>query len=593
MPKIERLQEEGDIEAIIKLLDYKKKAEVRMEAAVALGELKAEEAIDLLLERLDDEDEGVRAAAAVALGSIGDQSVIPALVNQLKDESEVARGGAAEALILFEAHAVDAVIGSLSSPDAVFRDELVHVLTEIGDPAIPSLLDTLSNPGQIVRQGANDALVAMGSSAATFLISHYTEIEKGIQGTIKAILVDMGEEAVDPLITGLGENNQMVVEMASATLVDIGQPGIQPLIIALQDESLVRQAEDVLVGIGDPAVSPLINALSTSDAQTQVGDVLIQMGGTAIDDLITKYESDPDAYQNILRPLVYGLRLADDDLRDQIQTILVGIGEEAVPEILSMAKDSNKVLVGGETFFAHSVQFGSIGTVEGVLMDGGLCEQTVESEGWIVLCQRGENYFIDKVMAVQLGGGVGVIIYNNTEGEFYPTLGEDNDAQIVSVGLTLGNGETLLESMIGEEVVLVNEDTSQVPFTLAEIGTPVIPYLIEALRDETLYTIAEDTLIMIGSSTAPALLEALQNEEASMQVEVLFIMGEINDERFHGPAIEALEHSDPLVREAAAYALARMLPEASIEPLIAKLVDEDEYVVYAVSTLWLKLACRR
>lgn len=581
VPKVEKLVEEGDTETLIKLLEYKRKAEVRAEAAAALGEMEFEDAVDPLLERLSDEDEMVRAAAAEALGKIGDQSVIPSLINQLKDESSAARSGATDGLVLFGAQAVDGLIGSLSSSDSAFRNELVGVLAKIGLPAIPSLLDALSSPVQNAKQGANDALVAMGSTGATFLVSHFSDVDKANQTTVKTILAEMGPDAVDSLIDGLADADHTIADMSHEILVEIGSPAIQSLIDALEDESTAWQVTDVLVEIGEPAVEPLINALSDPDLDVQAGDVLILMGEGALNGLIAEYEDDPETYQDILRPLTYGLRLDDEDLREKVHAILVAIGETSVPEILAMTKESNKVVVGAQTFYADDIHYSPYNTVNGQLVIGGLCEETIPSEGQIVLCQRGENYFIDKVIAAQEGGAIGVIIFNNEEGTLNATLGEDNEAQIVAVAVTMEEGETLIETAAGQEVLLVGEDTSQVPLTLAEIGTLAIPYLLEVLRNEELVSTAEDTLIEMGSLAAPEILAVFEDEGAFVQDKLIYVMGEINDERFNDTVIGALENDDSRVREEAAYALAAMLLEESIEPLIAKLVDEEAYVVGA------------
>ncbi|MBG0784809.1 MAG: HEAT repeat domain-containing protein [Anaerolineaceae bacterium] len=588
VPKIEKLQEEGDTEAIIKLLGYKRNAEVRMEAAVALGDMKEKDAIDPLLERLGDEDENVRAAAAVALGKIGDQSVISSLINQLKDESAVARDGAAQALVLFGVSAVDPLVGSLSNNAMDFRKELVHVLAEIGTPAIPSLIDALPNPLQNISGGAYDALVQMGEPAAEFLITHFTGITKGTQNTVKTILVEMGANSVPPLIDALDHRTPSIAALAGELLVEIGQPSIEPLIAALGDERVAWEVEEVLVKIGKPAVDPLIDALADPAIKEQAGDVLVFMREEAIDALISEYESNPESVEQILRPLSYGLRLGETT-RENVHAILVAIGEDAVPVILEMAKASNMVVTGDQTLFAHEILYSPFGTVKGTLINGGICEDEIPSEGQIVLCERGENKFIEKVEAVQEGGGAGVIIYNNVEDPFNPTLGDDNEAQIAAVGVTLAEGEALLQNALGEEVLLVCEDTAQVPLTLAEIGNPAIPYLLDVIRNDTLIGVAEDTFIEMGSLAAPELLSALQEEDDPVKVELLYIMGQIDDERFKTPVVQALENKTADVRAAAALALSYMAFEDSIDPLIAVLDDEDEGVVSAAKYALVKI----
>ncbi len=126
----------------------------------------------------------------------------------------------------------------------------------------------------------------------------------------------------------------------------------------------------------------------------------------------------------------------------------VEIGEAAVPYRI---RRPFYMMSSGIDLHAPSL-FSSFATVKGVLIDGGFCEDTPEAEGQIVLCQRGENYFVEKVQVVQEGGGEGVIIYNNAEGVLFATLGDDADVQIPAVSITL-RGEVLLKRH-AEEVLL-------------------------------------------------------------------------------------------------------------------------------------------
>ena len=71
--------------ALLGLLD-EKLPEVRVEAVRSLAALGDDRAVDLLLARLQDEDDRVRDAAALALGRLGDERAGEALVQALRDE---------------------------------------------------------------------------------------------------------------------------------------------------------------------------------------------------------------------------------------------------------------------------------------------------------------------------------------------------------------------------------------------------------------------------------------------------------------------------------------------------------------------------
>jgi HEAT repeat protein len=61
---------------------------VRESAAVALGRIGHEKAVDSLVKALKDKDRSVRESAAVALGRIGHEKAVDPLKNVLKEEGE-------------------------------------------------------------------------------------------------------------------------------------------------------------------------------------------------------------------------------------------------------------------------------------------------------------------------------------------------------------------------------------------------------------------------------------------------------------------------------------------------------------------------
>lgn len=84
----------------------------------------------------------------------------------------------------------------------------------------------------------------------------------------------------------------------------------------------------------------------------------------------------------------------------------------------------------------------------GALADGGLCTSSGSWSGAVVLCERGEISFFDKVMNVQDGGGVAAAIYNNEPGNFLGTLG-DNTTDIPAISLSQDDGQFLVGNKLG------------------------------------------------------------------------------------------------------------------------------------------------
>lgn len=87
--------------------------------------------------------------------------------------------------------------------------------------------------------------------------------------------------------------------------------------------------------------------------------------------------------------------------------------------------------------------------VSGPLVDGGLCSSAGAWSGLVVLCQRGDSTFADKVKNVQAGGGTAAVIYNNvtsdaTCGVFSGTLGSRVTTTIPAIALSCADGASAL-----------------------------------------------------------------------------------------------------------------------------------------------------
>jgi subtilisin family serine protease len=76
--------------------------------------------------------------------------------------------------------------------------------------------------------------------------------------------------------------------------------------------------------------------------------------------------------------------------------------------------------------------------VSGTLVDGGRCTASGSWSGKVVLCERGDISFADKVLNVLIGGGAGAVIYNNVSGGFAGTL--NGSSNIPAISISQGDG---------------------------------------------------------------------------------------------------------------------------------------------------------
>lgn len=104
----------------------------RRRAAVQLGKLKAAEAVEPLLELLNDGNDKVCGSAAVALGRIGDARALDPLVETLVDASAYVRAAAARGLgYLGDVMAADPLEGLLTDHDVNVRREAAAALAKL------------------------------------------------------------------------------------------------------------------------------------------------------------------------------------------------------------------------------------------------------------------------------------------------------------------------------------------------------------------------------------------------------------------------------------------------------------------------------
>lgn len=149
--------------------------ERRAEAARLLSELKAEKAIEPIVELLDDEAEEVRLQAALALCDLVDDhrigKALPILVKDSAWGGLATRDRVFDALIKRASRALPHLLQALEDPDLSddAKDLAIEVLAHIPDPRVPgALLSILSNPNRTLHWKARWALQRLGQTPEPF-----------------------------------------------------------------------------------------------------------------------------------------------------------------------------------------------------------------------------------------------------------------------------------------------------------------------------------------------------------------------------------------------------------------------------------------
>ena len=105
--------------------------------------------------------------------------------------------------------------------------------------------------------------------------------------------------------------------------------------------------------------------------------------------------------------------------------------------------------VGAQKFHGSNIEGAPLTDGSGGLVNGGRCATTGAFAGKVVLCERGDIAFVDKVRNVEASGGVAAVIYNNVPGGFSGTLGTGVTSTIPAISLSQEDGQQIVSTLLG------------------------------------------------------------------------------------------------------------------------------------------------
>jgi subtilisin family serine protease len=111
-------------------------------------------------------------------------------------------------------------------------------------------------------------------------------------------------------------------------------------------------------------------------------------------------------------------------------------------------RDTATLTIGEDIFYGDPIEFAPLGSAEGDLADGSKCLNSGDWGGQVVMCERGDARFIDKVLNVINGDGVAAVIYNNEPGGFLGTLGEEIPDGIPAISLSQEDGQYIVANLM-------------------------------------------------------------------------------------------------------------------------------------------------
>lgn len=298
----------GNVEKLVLALEDER-PEIRAAAADALGELRAEPAVDPLARLYEDSSETVVISAVKALSAIGNDPAASHLMLALKLEQaqvrELAASGlgslkvaaavseliplmgdvedsvacaAAKALgQIGEASASAGLANMLTMPSAELRLACAEALALTGGPDAPrGLVGALADADERVAKAASASLLALKAvsvpAALEGLRSEKAPIRRGVIVILRKLeaIPTKGADYIWYQLARVSTDNKTALDLAAVRkLVRVGEPAIETLLQAVSHkaEEIREHAFVALEYIGERAVEPAIKAAQAASGK--------------------------------------------------------------------------------------------------------------------------------------------------------------------------------------------------------------------------------------------------------------------------------------------------------------------------------------
>ncbi len=645
-PNVERLVAHQDTRGLIRALDYDRDAEVRRQAAEALGVMSDEQALAPLMFRLTDDDPTVRQAAARSLGQIGDPRAVDALTALVSEEPVELATTAIEALgAIGDAGATPTLIATLVDEDPALREVSSQALVQVGTGAVFALLRKLDETTGEIQDAVRQTLRNMGPETVNDLAAQVADRRNLERGKAALALGEIGNErAIEALVQALNSTDLHVLPSVMKALATIGEPSVDALIAALESDNtlLVRSTIDALGRIASPrAAEPLRKVAATRNAVLR--DLALQAlaripDEAAIEPLIEQLKAEA---WTVRRQAAIALGQANAELAIPALVGALSDPEASVRRAVAASLELHKWQPADETnpstaagywvamrYWDNAVACGeaAIEPLIACLHDSVWDERRPPTNALIQIglpavpalmeALEDEDRGVRHSAAFALGRIYRAAKAAAAEAEEAEEAGSTEEAEEAAEAAAgpevVAEVEEVEEAEEGEEAeeavtkafepvppeklieplknALSDPDESVRGAAARSLGmlgaTEAVPLLIQRLHDTPVARVgASDALAMLGDAAVPALAETLKDEDAQVRAAAGEALGSSNHVGAVEPLIDALSDEAEPVRLAAARGLAR-LGDLAVPQLIERLTtDEDTGVQIALTAI--------
>lgn len=369
----------SDVDTVSPLLELLQNPDpdLRMQAALALGEQHDVRAVPALVNALNDEDTNVRYHAIEALGKIKAADAVDALAEIAESRGFFLGFVALDALRKIGDERVAPRMVPLLDDD-LLRKPAIHLLGQLGDDtaAVPltALLNTADAPAETIAEalatlsdryqeqygeGPYIADLVSREISPTGVQNLLAALEEPEQENLRSIALVLGwlkKSGVDRALTRLMGRADLRDEIIEA-LVRHGSTNVELLTAQLSSEDLeIRRSAVVALGrIADASATPaLVNTLREESLAIDAANALAQIGDPAATDGLLKLIGNEDAstrqaavsalnslsLPSMSKRIIPLLRDPDPNVRESAAKIAGYFGyREAIDDLLKLSSD--------------------------------------------------------------------------------------------------------------------------------------------------------------------------------------------------------------------------------------------------------------
>ena len=322
-----------DIETLPTLVEFlhDANADLRMQAALALGEQRDKRAVPALLEALNDSDPNVRFHVIEALGKLRDPAGVVPLATIAESEDFFLSFPALDALKQIGDSSITPKLIDLLSVQTL-RQPVAEAIGELGDETVVEPLASLLN-----------SELAAALPVATALTALYDRFEQ-LHG-VGDYIADLSRQSIKTsgmqhLLDALGNAESDHLRPLAVVIGWLRGPAVDRTLVRLLGEPSVRtEVLEALTRHGEGVINLLIDRLESDDIETRRASILVlgRLGYRRATGALTKVlEIDPLLRADAANALA---RIGDDAALDSLLN-LIGDPDAAVRQAVVGALNS-------------------------------------------------------------------------------------------------------------------------------------------------------------------------------------------------------------------------------------------------------------